>query len=435
MRVERYLSEEPTRGLVRAIGRWSLTALVANTVIGASIFGLPSIIAGRLGSLSPLAYPVAGLGVMVIALCLSEVASQFSEAGGPYLYARETLGRFAGFVVAWMTWLSRIAASSAAANLFATYLVVLVPRASRPAVRGTLLVVLIGFLAAVNVRGVGAGTRVSNIFTATKVGLLAFFIGSGFLMMALRPEVRVQPARIPTHAADWFEAILLLVYAYGGFEAAMIVAGETRNPRQDAPFALLAALTVIAALYTSVQYVVIRTLPEAAGSERPASDAALHFLGPWAAWLVAAGTLAALYGYLSANMLHAPRITYALAEREDFPPIFGAVHAKFRTPHVSILTFSALLLGLTFAGNFRWNATLSVFARLFSYATVAIAVPLLRRKRPDARAFRLAMAPVFVVAALVFCAVLMSRVRLGDVAVLGITAAVALANWLWARKR
>ncbi len=429
------MNEQPTHGLVRAIGRWSLTALVANTVIGASIFGLPSLIAARLGSLSPLAYPAAGLGVIAIALCLSEVASQFTDAGGPYLYARETLGRFAGIVVGWMTWLSRIAASSAAANLFATYLVVLVPSASRPAVRGTLLVMLIGLLAAVNLRGVGAGTRLSNVFTATKVGLLIFFVGGGLLMMALRPEVRVHPPRIPTHAADWFEVTLLLVYAYGGFEAAMIVAGEARNPRRDAPFALLAALTVIAALYTSVQYVVIHTLPGAAGSERPASDAALHFLGPWAAWSVAAGTLVALYGYLSANMLHAPRITYALAERGDFPRIFGAVHAQFRTPHVSIVAFSVLLLTLTLAGNFRWNATLSVFARLFSYATVAIAVPVLRRKHPDAKAFRLPAAPVFVGAALVFCGVLMTRVRRGDVAVLGITAAVAIANWLWARRR
>ncbi len=408
---------------------------MANTVIGASIFGLPSLIAARLGSLSPLAYPAAGLGVIVIALCLSEVASQFAEAGGPYLYARETLGRFAGFVVAWMTWLSRIAASSAAAKLFATYLVVMVPSASQPAVRRTPLVVPIGFLAAVNVRGVSAGTRLSNVFTATKVGLLVFFAGSGLLMMALRPEVRVVPPRIPTHAADWFEAALLLVYAYGGFEAALIVAGEARDPRRDAPFALLTALTVIAALYTSVQYVVIHTLPDAARSERPGSDAALHFLGPWAAAFVAAGTLVALYGYLSANMVHAPRITYALAERGDFPRIFGAVHARFRTPHVSIMAFSALLLGLTFAGNFRWNATLSVFARLFSYATVAIAVPVLRRKHPDAKAFRLPAAPVFVGTALVFCGALMSRVRRGDVVVLGITAAVALANWFWARGR
>jgi amino acid transporter len=429
------MNETPSHGLVRAIGRWSLTALVVNTVIGASIFGLPSLIAARLGSLSPLAYPAAGLGVIVIALCLSEVASQFTDAGGPYLYARETMGRFAGIVVGWMTWLSRIAASSAAANLFGTYLVVLLPSATRPAVRNALLVVLIGFLAAANVRGVRAGTKLSNAFTATKVGLLVFFVGSGLLMMVLRPEVRVQPPRIPTHAADWFEAVLLLVYAYGGFEAAMIVGGETRDPRRDAPFALILGLLGVAVLYTSVQYVVISTLPNAAGAERPASDAAQHFLGPWAAWAVAAGTLVALYGYLSANMLHAPRITYALAERGDFPRMFGVVHAEFRTPHISILTFSVLLLTLTLAGNFRWNATLSVFARLFSYATVAIAVPLLRRQRPEVQAFRLPMAPAFVAVALAFCAVLMSRVRRGDVAVLGITAAVALANWVWARGR
>jgi basic amino acid/polyamine antiporter, APA family len=111
-----------SRQLVRTIGRWSLTALMINSIIGSGIFGLPSVVAGRLGSKAPWAYVIAGAGVAVIAGCLSEAASQFREAGGPYLYARETLGRFWGIQIAWMTWLSRIAAASGTANLFTTYL-------------------------------------------------------------------------------------------------------------------------------------------------------------------------------------------------------------------------------------------------------------------------------------------------------------------------
>ena len=114
--------QSSSAGLVRTIGRWSLTALVINSIIGSGIFGLPSVVSGRVGHLAPVAYFIAGAGMAVIAGCLAEVASQFHETGGPYLYARETLGRFWGIQIAWMMWLSRIAAASGTANLFTTYL-------------------------------------------------------------------------------------------------------------------------------------------------------------------------------------------------------------------------------------------------------------------------------------------------------------------------
>src|SRR5882762_2057578 len=130
---------EQQRGLVRTIGRWSLAALMLNTMIGASIFGLPSLIAARLGRLSPIAYFVALAGIAVIAACLAEVSSYFQEAGGPYLYAREAFGSFAAIQVGWLTWLSRITASAAVANLFIAYLSAFFPRALETVLRALVL--------------------------------------------------------------------------------------------------------------------------------------------------------------------------------------------------------------------------------------------------------------------------------------------------------
>src|SRR5260221_3845986 len=150
-----------------------------NTMIGASIFGLPSLIAARLGRLSPIAYFAAFAGVAVIAACLAEVASYFQEAGGPYLYAREAFGRFVGIQIGWLTWLSRISACSGVANLFLTYLTAFVPAARAPLVRAGVLTLLIGFLASVNYRGVADGKWLSNFFTITKVLLLTLFVAAG----------------------------------------------------------------------------------------------------------------------------------------------------------------------------------------------------------------------------------------------------------------
>ena len=149
-----------------------------------------------------------------------------------------------------------------------------------------------------------------------------------------------------------------MVYAYAGFEAAFLVAGETRDPRKDAPFALLVSIATATLVFVSLQYVVIHILPNAAASAKPAADAAQRFLGPLGASLVAGGALVSIYGYLSANLLHSPRLTFAMGEQGDFPAWFAAVHPRFRTPYVSIVLFAVLVIGFSVAGSFRWNAVL-----------------------------------------------------------------------------
>jgi basic amino acid/polyamine antiporter, APA family len=406
-----------------------------NTMIGASIFGLPSLIAARLGRLSPIAYFVAFAGIAVIAACLAEVASYFQEAGGPYLYAREAFGRFVGIQIGWLTWLSRISACSGVANLFITYLTAFVPAARLALVRAGVLTVLIGFLAAVNYRGVTDGKWLSNFFTITKVVLLTVFIAAGLTALSLHPDIRVTPAEAPAHAADWFAAVLLMVYAYGGFEAALFASGEASNPRKDAPVALGIALVTATLLYVAVQYVVIYTLANPAATTKPAVDAARQFIGPVGVSLVAAGTLVSVYGYLGANMLHTPRVTFAMGERGDFPAFFAAIHPRFRTPHISIVAFAVLLILFSVLGDFRWNATLSAVARLFMYGAVAAALPALRRQRPGEAAFRLRGGTAFAVVALVFTGSLLTTARWKEGAVVLATFAIAAANWFWARRR
>lgn len=404
-----------------------------NTMIGASIFGLPSLIAGYLGKYSPAGYLVAFAGVAVVAACLAEVASYFQEAGGPYLYTREAFGRFAAIQIGWLTWFSRVTACSGVANLFITYWTAFVPEAGGRWARATILTMLIGFLAVVNYCGVSGGKAVSNFFTVTKVVLLALFVAGGLLALSLHPSVRVAPAALPITAGNFFQAVLLMVYAYGGFESALIASGEARDPRKDAPAALFIAIVTATFLYIAVQFVVIHTLPDPSATTKPAVDSARHFLGPLGVTLVGIGTLISVYGYLSANMLHTPRVMFAMAERGDFPGLFGAIHSKFRTPHVSIVVFALMLLLFSVGGSFRWNASLSAISRLFMYAAIVAALPVLRKKRRGESAFRLRGAVVFVVLGLASMVVLMAQMHWTELIVMSITFTVGLMNWLWTR--
>jgi amino acid transporter len=421
--------------LVRAIGRWSLAALMFNTIIGASVFGVPSLLASRLGALSVPGYLIAAVGVAVIAGTLAEVASQFRETGGPYLYARTAFGPFVAIQIGWMMWLSRIAASSAVANLFISYGAQFYPMIKAPLPRALVLAVLISFLAAVNYRGVAGGTAMSTIFTVAKLGLLAFLIAGGLAALLLDPAIRVTPPPVTPGAADWFDALILMVYAYAGFEATFLVAGETRDPRKDAPFALLVSIATATLVFVSLQYVVMHILPDAAATTKPAADAAQRFLGPLGASLVAGGALVSIYGYLSANLLHSPRLTLAMGEQGDFPAWFASVHPRFRTPHVSIVLFAVLVIAFSVAGSFRWNAVLSVLARIFVYGAIAAALPALRRKQPHADAFRLPAGNLFAALSLAFMGVIASRIQRSAGVVLAVTLLIGFLTWLWSQRR
>jgi amino acid transporter len=403
-----------------------------NTIIGASIFGLPSLLAAHLGRFSPAGFLVTAVGIAAIAGCLAEVASQFRDAGGPYLYARTAFGPFVAIQIGWLTWLTRIVATSAAADLFVSYLTQFFPRVESWVTRATMLGLLIGLLAAVNYRGVTNGTWLSNLFTVTKVFVVVLFIAAGFIALLLHPEVRVSPQAVSIRTTDWLEAVLLMINSFGGFEAALFASGETRDPRKDPPIALLMALGAATLLSIAVQYIVIHTLPTATTAAKPVADAARHFLGPFGATLIAAGALISVYGYLSANMLHTPRLTFAMGEQGHFPAVFSAIHPRFRTPYISIVFFAVLLVIFSVAGTYRWNVTLSAVSRLFIYASIAAALPVLRRKQPQADRFRLPGAMLFVVVGLVFTGVLVTAIHLGGLLVLAVTFALALLNWLWA---
>src|SRR5271166_773020 len=205
----------PPNQLVRAIGRWSLVALVVNSIIGSGIFGLPSTVAALIGSYSPYAVLGAGAGMTIIIACFAEVASRFHQAGGPYLYARVAFGRFMGIQTAWMLWLGQVAAPAANANLFVIYLGEFFPHAKDTLPRALILTVLIGFLAFINIRGVRAGAQVSSFFTAAKiVPLFAVIILGLFVLQNHHWQIAAAPVA-NSSISQWLKAMLLLVFAYG----------------------------------------------------------------------------------------------------------------------------------------------------------------------------------------------------------------------------
>ena len=423
-----------SEGLVRAIGRWSLAALVVNCIIGSGVFGLPSVLASLLGRASVLAVALAALGIAIIMACFAEVSSRFTHTGGPYLYAQAAFGRFMGIQVAWLVWFVRLASCAANVNLFIIYLGEFWPDVTRPVMRLVIITLLVGILSAINLRGVKAGTHVSTSFTVAKLASLAFVILAGaFYLLAKHPVS--SSLNLAPSGTQWARAIVLLIFAYGGFEAALISAGEAKDPRRDLPFALFAALITCTLIYGLIQWVVVGVLPDPSHSERPLADVARIAIGSGGAALTALGALFSIYGYLSGNILTTPRITFALAEHGDFPAAFALVHPRFRTPYFSILVFALLAWLLALFGTFAGNATLSAGSRLFYYGVVCAAVPALRRKKPEPPLFRLPYGTLIGIAGALLCAALLTQIEYNKSLILLAAVAVAFFNWLAVRRR
>jgi APA family basic amino acid/polyamine antiporter len=412
-----------TEGLVRGIRRWDLIAIAINAIIGAGIFGLPADVYARIGSYSLIAFVACALVVTLIILCFAEVGSRFSETGGPYLYAREAFGPTLGFEVGWLLWLARLTAFAANSNLLVSYLGYFWTDATAGTGRAVTIILVVVSLATINILGVRQAAIVSNVFTVGKLVPLLIFIAAGLLFLSPHNYSFVgQPAYAP-----FSQSVLKLIYAFSGFEMAVIPAGEVRDPRRQVPLALLVAIALVALLYVLIQVVCIGTLPGLAASQRPLADAATRFLGPAGGALISAGALISIVGNLNIILLVGSRVPFAMAEQNQLPAFAGRVHRRFSTPYVAILISAAVMLVLALSGTFIYALTISAIARLLTYAATCAALLVFRRRKdvPPAM-FKLPGGTIAAIISLALAAWLLSNSTLTEARDSGIAAGAGL---------
>ena len=415
--------------LVRAIGRWDLTALVINGVIGSSIFGMPAVLAALTGAWSPVTSILGGLGILTILLCHAEVASRFTDPGGSYLYAREAFGPAVGYQMGWLSFWIRVTSMAANLNVFVDYLGQLVPAAGVAAGRAAVMCAVTALVTLLNVIGVRQGARTVDIFTVAKLLplLLLVVLGAG----RIRSEVLATQA---VASPDWTQAVLLLVFAYGGFEAALIPASEAKDPRRDSAFALLVALAVIATVYALVQLTVVGLVPSVASVRAPVAAAFAVLMGSAGAAFASLAAMISTYGWMVGATLATPRILYSMAARAELPAVLARVHPRFRTPDVSIYVFAVAGLGFGLAGGFAANATISAIVRLVTYGLVCASLPVFRRRAGmDEARFRVPGGTAVAVIGMAFCAWLLSTRTFTQAWILLAIMAVGFVLWAVAR--
>jgi len=402
--LQQYQQETKTQ-LIRCISRWDFTALIINVTIGAGILGLPSKVFALLGGYSLWAYGGCAILVLMLILCFAEVGSRFNGTGGPYLYTLVTLGPFAGFIAGWL-WLSRMFSFASVCNLLMDYLAYLWAPAASGFPRMAAMILLVALLALINFEGIRPATLINNVITVSKLLILFVFVGAGIFVVHFPAAPTIKPISLPAFGS----AVLVLIFAFSGFDVAAVPAGEVKNPGKSVPFGLFVALSVVVLLYIGIQYVCMGALPDLARSNRPIAEAAGRVMGIGGGYLVTIGALITMLGTLNVLMLTSSRLLFAMGEQHQLPHQLTFLHRRHRTPVIAICITALLLVVLSTSGSFIDALTISAVIRLFTFITTCLALILLRRKQAPAAPFTVKLGPWLAASSIVFCLALLANI-------------------------
>ena len=293
-----------------------------------------------------------------------------------------------------MLWFARVTSHASVVNGLTLALAFYWPSLAAGIPRIATITAVTMVLTWINVRGVRQSSWVVNALTIGKLAPLAIFIAVGLFyidaakLSTLPPVTREQVS----------SALILLIFAYGGYEVTGILAGEARDPKKDVPFAFVAALLIVSTVMTLTSVVATGVLPDVAATRTPLADGAAIFLGAAGAALISAGSVVSMAGNNMGQLLNGSRTLFALAESKDLPRWFGFVHSRYRTPSNAILFSAAVAIVLALTGSFVTLAAVSAIARLVMYIAVCLATLALRRRLGKAQ-FTIPLGPVIPIVA------------------------------------
>jgi APA family basic amino acid/polyamine antiporter len=399
--------------LTRSLTRLNATAMVAGTIIGASIFVQPSEIARHLDTPASimLAWTACGLLTLFGAFICAELASAYPQPGGVYVFLREAFSPLAGFLWGWaMFWSVHSGIIAAIAVVFGRYAIVLLPESAQGDIGiRALAVAVIVALSVVNYVGVRAGGRLQTSLTIVKVAAIALLVVAGFLVSGTATAVTVEPLDDPG-VTPFVLAMVAGLFAFGGWHMVTYTAGETTMPARTIPVALVVGVLVVTACYIALNLVYLRLLPLEAvrSSTRIAADAADVIFGAGGAQLLSVLVILSAAGSLTGIILTGPRMYYAMANDGLAPRALTRIHPRFRTPSVAIVAQGIWASALAATGAYRELFTRVIYTEWLFFALMAAGLFVLRRRpdyQPPYRTWGYPLVPAIFIAASLFIVV------------------------------
>jgi len=400
--------------------------LGVNAIVGSGIYAFPGLLAAQLGPASFLAFGLCGLVAAVVGLCFAEAAGMFERSGGPYVYARAAFGPVAGYAVGWACWAAAVLSWAAVARAIPPYLGQLWPGVASGGGATAVALAITLALAGINLLGIKPGAITTDVLTGAKLLPLLILAGKGLLVGARVPVRPFAPRGLRPLPRAAFTAF----FAFQGFEVVPVPAGDTANPRRNAPVAVLGSLALSTLLYMLVQWTAVSTTPSLAGAAQPLAEMGRVLLGSFGSQLVAGAAVVSMLGFCAGVAFAGPRYVEALAEGGYLPAAVAARHPRFRTPHLAIALTTALTCLGVLVLDFARLVDLSVLTVSAQYLATCVAVPVLRWRQPSlARSFRLPAGPVIPLLGLAVTVWLAAQAGREKLLVFGIMVAAGFVVW------
>jgi APA family basic amino acid/polyamine antiporter len=396
-----------TEPLRPALTRFNAIALVAGTIIGASIFVQPSELARHLSTPGQIMFVWLLCGILTLfgALVCAELASAYPRTGGLYVFLRETFSPLAGFLWGWaMFWSMHTGIIAAIATVFARYTAHFVP-VGDTGIRAIAVVVIIA-LSALNYVGVRAGTRVQTALTVAKISAIAVIVAAGFLLVLAGaiPATEKTAAPIDPSFSGFLLAMVAGLFAYGGWHMVTYAAGETVMPARTIPVALMIGVAIVTACYMLMNlfYLLVLPLDTVRSSTRIAADAADVVFGRGGSAAMAALVMLSSFGGLTGIVLTGPRVYYSMALDGLAFRWLGRVHPVYGTPARAIIAQGAWASVLAATGAYRELFTRVIYTEWLFFALMAVGLILIRQRpgyEPSYRTWGYPFVPIIFIAA------------------------------------
>jgi amino acid transporter len=362
---------------------FDLTNLVIGSIVGADIYIASALTAGLVGPSAILIWAIAGVFAIVIALVFAYCSYYVPRIGGPYSFVTAAFDDFYGFLTGWSIWIAELLALPVFAIAFVRYLQYFIPLGF---VEQFFIKGLFFFLLTYsNIRGVKAAGRINDVLTIVKLSPLVLLVLAGFLFFYLNPTILIDNYTpfAPLGWKNFGSAVVLVFWAYVGFEMGTLPAAEVKNPKKTIPKAIITGMSIVTIFYLLTNFVVYGSSDWSllAQSSTPLILTAVVFMGTFGGILLGIGALVSVAGSDESGILGTARLSYAMSLDGLFPKIFSKLHQRYKTPYMALLIQGVIAFILSLYTEISALISFSVFNFAFAFLLTCLALIVLKKKK------------------------------------------------------
>ena len=401
--------------LKKDLSSFDLTSIVVGSIVGADIYIASALTAGLLGPAAILVWVVAGVCATIIALVLAYCSYYVPRVGGPFAFVSEAFDDFYGFLTGWSIWIAEILSLPVFALACTQYLQYFLPL---DFYQQLLIKALFLFtLTYINIRGVKAAGRVNDVLTIIKLAPLLLLIIVGVGYFAFHPGTLAQNYLpfAPLGFGNFGVALVLIFWAYVGFEMGTLPASEVKNPRKTIPKAIITGMMIVTIFYLLTNFIVygLKNWTELQASKVPLVLAGTAILGTTGAVIMAIGALVSVSGSDESGILGTARLSYAMSIDGLFPRLFSKEHPKYQTPYMALLVQGVIAFVMCIFSGLSDLISFSVFNLAFAFLLTCLALLVLGKRKHTKKLHGQRILPI---AGIVICLYLITMYLLGSTA-------------------